>query len=330
MRFKLLTGLELLISSYSGVTAHSIEHSAQPLVEADIVAGLKLARKIVDRNGDRLWQGYGTAPLGFLLVTPEKEVLLCDERIPEGFTAAGFDTTLNCTQSVGPTSWRQSSFLAAMPIFGPPSVIVMGSPQTTGKPFADWTLTIFHEHFHQWQAEIADYYQRVDELDLSGGDETGMWMLNYPFPYNDGAANAAYRKAAKALLDAIKSDRRSFESKSTTYLNARREFAKTVSPKDWRYFEFQLWQEGVARWTEIEVGMASGRTILKSAAKALKIKTLQQLNDNNLSETGREIVYSYGAAEAILLQRLNPQWRSCYARQFELGALLEEKCRPLK
>ncbi len=296
------------------------------LISPDVASGLKVARKIVRQNGNSLWLGYGNAPMGLLLVTKDKEILLCDSRTPDGFSAAKIETTLNCTQSEGPKSWRQPTFLAAMPVFGPPSVIVMGTPETTGKSLADWTLTIFHEHFHQWQGEIPDYYQRVDALGLSGGDETGMWMLNYPFPYNDAAANAAYNKAATALHDAINANFDSFTAKSKIYLEARREFAATVSPKDWRYFEFQLWQEGIARWTEIEVGALSGRKDLKAAAEALKNKTLQQLGDNMLSETGREAVYAYGAAEAMLLQRMNPHWRKCYSRQFELGALLAEKC----
>lgn len=326
MRFKMLACIALLASLQSTAKANQARHSTQPLVATDVVAGLKLARKTVQNSGNTLWKGYGAAPMGFLFVAPDKEILLCDERTPEGFSAADFNTQLNCTQSVGPSSWRQPSFLAAMPVFGPPSVIVMGSPQNTGKSFPDWTLTIFHEHFHQWQAEIPDYYQRVDALALSGGDETGMWMLNYPFPYKDSAVNAAYSKAALALHGAATANAASFAAKLATYFEARKELAASVSANEWRYFEFQLWQEGVARWTEIEVGAASGRKALKDAAKKLKNITLQQLIDSKLSVAERETVYAFGAAEAMLLQRLSPQWRKCYAQQFELGALLARKC----
>ena len=38
------------------------------------------------------------------------------------------------------------------------------------------------------------------------------------------------------------------------YAEARTAFAASVDAQDWKYFDFQLWQEGVARWTEIELG----------------------------------------------------------------------------
>jgi hypothetical protein len=311
----------------SSIAAKSDDAKSDFVVAPDVLAGLKQARKIVRRNGDSLWNGYGTAPMGFLLVAQDWEVLLCDRRVPDGFTPIASRAPLKCSQALGPRSWRQPSFLAAMPVFGPPSVVVMGSPQDTGKSLADWTLTIFHEHFHQWQAEIPDYYERVKALDLSAGDETGMWMLNYPFPFGDSGADAAYTKAAAALHDAVTANRASFMEKSAAYLAARRDFAATVSPKDWRYFEFQLWQEGVARWTEIEVGAASGQKDLKLASVTLKNSTLKQLRTNIMSKTGREVVYAFGAAEAMLLQRMNPQWRKCYARQFELGAHYTTVCK---
>jgi len=39
-----------------------------------------------------------------------------------------------------------------------------------------------HEHFHQLQNGQPRYFQAVQDLGLSHGDNTGMWMLNYPFP----------------------------------------------------------------------------------------------------------------------------------------------------
>ena len=42
-----------------------------------------------------------------------------------------------------------------------------------------------HEHFHQLQWAQPEYLKAIDDLGLSKGDATGMWMLNYPFPYDD-------------------------------------------------------------------------------------------------------------------------------------------------
>ena len=42
-----------------------------------------------------------------------------------------------------------------------------------------------HEHFHQLQWAQPEYLKAIADLGLSKGDTTGMWMLNYPFPYDN-------------------------------------------------------------------------------------------------------------------------------------------------
>ncbi len=54
--------------------------------------------------------------------------------------------------------------------------------------------------FHQWQYSRPDYYPRVEALGLDGGDSTGRWMLDYPFPYDHPPVQAAARKLASALV----------------------------------------------------------------------------------------------------------------------------------
>ena len=55
-------------------------------------------------------------------------------------------------------------------------------------------LTVLHEHFHQLQQSQPGYFQGVEALGLSGGDQTGMWMLNYPFPYKTPAVAEQIRR----------------------------------------------------------------------------------------------------------------------------------------
>ena len=47
------------------------------------------------------------------------------------------------------------------------------------------------------------------------------------------------------------------------------------------------------------------------AAKA-RSETLNKLKRANLSEEKRTVVYSFGAAEELLLDRLNPRWKGAY------------------
>ena len=48
----------------------------------------------------------------------------------------------------------------------------------------------------------------------------------------------------------------------------------------------------------------------------------QQLLTQKLGESKREVVYSFGAAEGLLLDEINPRWRWRYfAEKFDLGKL---------
>jgi hypothetical protein len=263
------------------------------------------------RHGDSLWPGYSTAPFGFLLVSDEGEVLLCDERVPEGFTRGDRLKGLDCAVATGPKSWRNPSLLAAMPAFGPGEVIVMGSPAATGLDEETWRRTALHEHFHQWQGQLPDIYQRLEALGLSKGDQSGMWMLNYPFPYEKPEVDAAYRAAAKALIAALSASPADLRRNTEAYFAKRRAFAASVSEEEWRYFDFQLWKEGVARWTEMEVARRAGGKWAERADRDWKA-LLADLDTASLAKKQRVGVYSYGAAEAALLERVDADWRGCY------------------
>jgi hypothetical protein len=214
-----------------------------------------------------------------------------------------------------------------MPVFGPPSVSVMGTPATTGRTIGDWKMTILHEHFHQWQSAQPGYYDRVAALDLAGGDETGMWMLNYAFPYADAAVGNAHARASVALKAAIVAQKKDVAAATKHYLTTRSELQKSLSARDWRYFEFQLWQEGVARWTEFTLGAKSKDESVRAAATLSRQKTLDALATPTLKAEGRVAVYAFGAGEAMLLDRIDPQWRRCYLRDFALGPRFEKRCK---
>ena len=159
-------------------------------------------RRFAETKGEALWPGYGAATFEFLLVEAESETLLCRTSAPSGFTAAGVDNATGCARYTRPRTSLSDKLLAAMPLFGPPPTIVMGTPETTGRTPASWLRTILHEHFHQWQFSLPGYFARTDALALKGGDESGMWVLNYPFPYERPDVVAAQAAASQALADA--------------------------------------------------------------------------------------------------------------------------------
>ena len=279
--------------------------------------------------GEELWRGYGSASFGVLLVGSEEERLFC-QPAPPGFAVLPGDPVTGCAVSSRVRGRLPGNLLAAMPIFGIPSTIVVGTPDATGRQPAAWVRTLLHEHFHQWQNALPDYYRRVDALDLKKGDETGMWMLNFPVPYDDAAVGAAHAEASRRLLTAIEArGERDFRRALRRYLSARSDFARTLGADNWRYVEFQLWQEGVARWTEIELGRSHPYPAVRASAEALAREVSSDLRSPRLASQQRTFVYSHGAAEAMLLERCNPGWKTPYVRTLQLGSLLGGCLTPL-
>jgi hypothetical protein len=295
-----------------------------PTIEEELAAIHAVARV----HGDSLWPGFSAAPFGFLLVDGEREILLCHPTVPAGFASEGRDAATGCKRMVRPRSGLPDGLLAAMPLFGPPSTIVVGTPSATGLTPMRWRLTILHEHFHQWQTELPDYYARVAALDLSGGDETGMWMLDFPFPYDDRAAAQAFAEASQALARALAArGGQDFHEHVADYAARRQAFAAVAGERNWRYFEFQLWQEGVARWTEIAIGRSSNDKEMHAEAESREREVLEALAEPDLPRQQRLAAYPLGAGEAMLLEACEPTWRRRYADLLALGPLIEQAVR---
>lgn len=304
----------------------SVSLSGERRAPADgfsIPAALGEAQRVARGAGASLWPGYGSVPFSFLLIRSDAELLFCHPSMPPGFGHAGRDLATGCSIVSRPRTALPAHLLAAMPIFGPASTIVMGSPQATGRTEANWKRTVLHEHFHQWQASLPGYYTRVAALDLTGGDQTGMWMINYPFPYDDPAAGRAYEAASLALADALeRRGQADFLASFDRYLRARRAFASAVSPEDWRYLEFQLWQEGTARWTEIELGRAHPDRRVRADTQGFERETLMELRSPDLKTQGRLLAYPLGAGEAMLMQSCGASWRRRYPHVLGHGDML--------
>ena len=314
----MLRAMGLLV--LTAVAASALASAPTPTTGAD----LALLQSIARTHGEALWPGLGAAPFGLLLVEERQETLLCHPAAPPGFTAAGRDEATGCDRLVRPRSNLDAGLLAAMPIFGPPSTIVVGTPAAAGVSRERWRLAILHEHFHQWQDDLPHIHARIAELGLAGGDETGMWMLNYAFPYEDAAVGEAFAQASRALAAAVAargSD--AFPARLADYLERRRALAAAAGGRNWRYFEFQLWKEGVARWTEIALGRASDDAALRAEAGLLEREMVGEVGRPDLAPRRRLAVYAIGTGEAMLLEACDPGWRMAYPAVLTMGPLLE-------
>jgi hypothetical protein len=286
---------------------------------------IREAMNISKLFADSIWKGMSETPFTLILVTDSVEFLINCSSPPSDFTSLGYDSVLSSRVCSRRATFNKH-FLATFPAIDGINTIVVGTAENTGLTSTAWIITLLHEHFHQYVYSKPGYYKAVDSLNLSGGDKTGMWMLNYPFPYTDSTvANkyTAYTHALSQAVSAIGTD--SFESKIQAYAAQRKRFKAALSPTDYRYFSFQIWQEGIARYTEYKFLQALDRYQPSSGVTQLsdfigfreyreKFYKQQTARISNwaLPDHKRECFYAVGLGEGLILDCLNPEWREKY------------------
>ena len=282
--------------------------------------------------GDRLWPGWTRTPFAVLLVTANQEFLLRHPAPSSDFARVAYDSLLATDVYVRPRT-VSPALLATYPAVGGISTIVVGQPEATHRSSSAWVLTVLHEHFHQLQSSQPGYYAGVDALGLSRGDQSGMWMLNFPFAYDSAVVEARFASYARALVRAIAPTGTALARDVRT---ARAQLTSVLSADDDRYLEFQLWQEGVARYTELTVARLAARRYTPSAAfralpdyrgyASMAARLEQQIRDElstaALGDAKRAAFYQAGAATALMLDRVRPSWRTEYfAKPFRLSSV---------
>jgi hypothetical protein len=294
------------------------------------------ARRLVHRVCDRLWPGWGGTPFPVLVVGDSAEFLVGREGPAEGFSRLGYDSALGGEVWTRPRRFPPT-LLATFPAVGGMPTIVIGSAERTGKSSTAWVLTVLHEHFHQWQYSQPGYYAGVSRLDLAHGDTTGQWMLEYAFPYDSAPVQRAMRSLATALIHALEARPDARGKALQAAIDARDTIRSRLTGADYRYFEFQLWQEGVARFIEYAAARAAAELGEPSAAfrslpdyepygraaERAEDGLRRELAQLDLARDRRVAFYPVGAAMALLLDTTRVDWKQAYARRpFALAALL--------
>ena len=286
------------------------------------------AFRIGETLGNKVWKDWDKAPFAVLLVTPENEFLIRHPQPSKDFTLIGYDSLLKSDVYFRKRT-QQINLLATFPAVGGVSTIVIGQAENTSKKSSTpWVVTVLHEHFHQWQDSQPNYYKEVDNLNLSRGDQTGMWMLNFAFPYKETRVQELFSALSKLLAAALQTKTKSgFSVRLNEYLQARREFQQILSPDDYKYFSFQIWKEGIARYTEWRIADLAAQqykpskeflalkdyTPFKEVADTILNKQIiANLPTLQLEKSERVVFYPFGAAEGLLLDRANPKWQSHY------------------
>jgi hypothetical protein len=317
----------IALGAIFSLRASAASQETPHLSETDRVR-IREVYRLAGQLGDRVWPGWHDAPFALLLVTPDYEFLVHHPSPTPDFSA-GSDTLVGAL-----VSHRKRVFATAMqatfPAVNGVSTIVIGEAELTAdKTSTRWVLTVLHEHFHQFVNSAADYFGDVAKLGLAHGDESGMWMLNYPFQYDSVRVQEKFTAMTHALLDALaQTDRPALEKKVAVFRKAEREFRASVPPEAEKYFAFQLWQEGVARYNEVALGELAAKGYAPSAefralpdfasyssvANGIRSRIMNDLGSLSLAKSRREVVYSVGAAEALLLDRVTPAWKTEYLK----------------
>jgi hypothetical protein len=284
------------------------------------------ASRIADTLGNRIWKDWSAAPLATLLITQDHEFLMRHPNPPGDFKKAGSDALLG-----GAVYFRKRvfdvGFLATFPLNGVATIVIGQAENTSARTSTPWVVTLLHEHFHQLQNSRPGYYSDVAALGLARGDQTGMWMLNFAFPYSDQQVDLSFTALCRSLAAALDAGGTAkFGQSLSAYLAARRSFAQSLSADDYKYLSFQLWQEGIARYTEHRVAkLAASDYTPTPEFRSLKdftpfdevaaslLKTIKsELADIMLSKRQRVAFYSVGAAEAMLADLAHTNWQERY------------------
>jgi hypothetical protein len=276
--------------------------------------------RLAPQIADDVWPGWSHTRAPLLLVTSETEFLTHLPDPPSDFEKIGDNLYARPRQF-------STKLLATFPAFGPQSVIVIGEPENTdAKTSTPWIITLMHEHFHQLQDSQPGIMQAMTGLGLAHGDETGMWMLNYPFPYEKPELVRSFADLRKLLLDALNEKRETkFHRLARQYAMERKKFFSQLSPDDRKYFSFQIWKEGIARYVQVKsaeaaahyqptpeyAALADYESFASYATKA-RADTMRELSQADLAKWKRVVVYPFGACEGFLLDRMNPKWKDSY------------------
>jgi hypothetical protein len=330
-----IRGSGILLLGVAAVPAVACAQTVFELRQADRVR-LVEARRLADEVCDQLWAGWGHTGFQVLLVSDSAEFLVGSPRSTGEFAPRGYDAELVSEVWTRPRRFSPT-LLATFPAVGGVPTIVIGSAERTGKSSIAWVLALLHEHFHQWQYSQPDYYAGVSRLGLAHDDTTGQWMLDYAFPYDSAPVQRAMRSLATALVRALEARPSARVRALKKSIDARDSLQSYLTAADYSYFEFQLWQEGVARYLEYAAARAGAEAGVPSAdfqrlpdyepysraADRGSLSLHRELQHLDLGRQRRAAFYPVGAAIALLLEKTSPEWKRDYAqRPFALAALL--------
>jgi hypothetical protein len=245
---------------WTGLLLAGVGYASDKSLEPEDKVRIAEAYRLGAAVQEEVWPGWSRAPFHVLLIGENHEFLIGHPETPDGFEDLGIEETLGHRVGRRPRVFPPY-LLATFPAVTSSPSIVIGLSPGTGKASTQWVVTMLHEHFHQLQMSETGYYAEIDGLDLARGDDTGMWMLEFPFPYEAPDVGRRFSELAQRLGDLLAEESvKESEKEVAGFWCGFEELLNMLEEDDAKYISFQLWQEGVARYVELKVLRCSSRS----------------------------------------------------------------------
>jgi len=310
------------------LAAFSIQAQERIDIRLEDKIRIKEAKQIATKFGDSIWPEFRKTPFTIILVTDQYEFLIDHPYPSKDFQFLRKDDILEADIYYRKQQFNKS-FLATFPAVNGVNCVVIGTPENTNHNSTQWIITLLHEHFHQYQYNSPNYHQDALKLGLSNGDETGMWQINYPFPYEEADVIRAYESYTIQLRKTIENiNDKDWKRNYKKLIRKRKLFKNTLSENDYKYLLFQWYQEGVARFTEyaflellknyipeIEVSSLNDFIPYDKYIHEFYLKHIANVTNLKLDKFKRVTVYDVGFAESLVIRKKNPDWNNNYLKE---------------
>lgn len=322
----LLISAALCLGVISGCDAARLDHplTAPTLTDAELeqAAAIRQAKLTL---GDRIWPGFGTAPIPFVLFNDKYEFLLGAEAAPAGWEPVPHSlfaerpyfrrTAVNPQAFAAPVGNGWAGSMTTQTRMNRDIFLLMRKdlPLGLGKlipnamteidaPF--FRSMVLHETFHAFQASTAP-------------DRFANWRDFYRgqarYPYENAAFKEAWNQEGKLLSQALDEPELAQVQVLVRQFLAVRDQRRTAvnANADLLRFEREVeWLEGLAKYVEILTYEVAEGASLEALKKLGFWQTDFRRLDGALGEADSDLrFYLSGMAMARLLDRLDPAWK---------------------
>jgi len=297
----------------------------------DDVEILTEAYNLWKTKGEEIWTGWTRVDIPFIYRKENSEYWI---NFPSEFNEGEYLGKIGEMAVFGHATDGPAR-AAAMDIQGIQTV-VQSSPKITGMSREVWIITAIHEMFHVYQ-NSETYQKKIESLNIAYGDDA-MWMLDYPFPYDDTLLNTIAHVQGYLAYNIINSDNfdenmydcfmlKDVIASYRDHLNG-----KYGSNDNYKYATLQQATEGVAKYTEIKMAeiAAVDYKPLSTTLDFVGLWNENYINQVNVirhcgkGTSGRLTFYYLGLGKCMVLDKIYPQWKDMYFKTYWLDEIFTE------